>query len=60
LPVGCPRNTRGVPIGISSGIMVSIWWLLWAFVAGGFSGMLLISLIVVARSAAVRGSLDRR
>jgi hypothetical protein len=40
--------------------MVSIWWLLWAFVAGGFSGMLLISLIVVARSAAVRGSLDRR
>jgi len=32
-------------------IMVSIWWLLWAFVIGGYSGMLLISLLLVARRA---------
>jgi hypothetical protein len=32
-------------------IMVSIWWLLWAFVIGGYSGMLLISLMLVARRA---------
>ncbi len=30
-------------------IMVSVWWLLWAFVIGGYSGMLLISLILIAR-----------
>jgi len=29
--------------------MVSIWWLLWSFVIGGYSGMLLISLLLVAR-----------
>jgi hypothetical protein len=29
--------------------MVSIWWLLWAFVIGGYAGMLLISLMLVAR-----------
>jgi hypothetical protein len=32
-------------------IMVSIWWLLWAFVIGGYAGMLLISLLLVARKA---------
>jgi hypothetical protein len=32
-------------------MMVSIWWLLWAFVIGGYSGMLLISLLMVARKA---------
>ena len=30
-------------------IMVSIWWLIWAFVIGGYTGMLLISLLVLAR-----------
>jgi hypothetical protein len=35
-------------------IMVSIWWLLWAFVMGGYSGMLLISLLLVARRARTR------
>ena len=30
-------------------IMVSIWWLIWAFVIGGYAGMLLISLLVLAR-----------
>jgi hypothetical protein len=30
-------------------IMVSIWWILWAFVIGGYSGMLLISLLLIAR-----------
>ena len=32
-----------------SEIMVSIWWLIWAFVIGGYAGMLLISLLVLAR-----------
>jgi hypothetical protein len=26
-----------------------IWWLIWAFVIGGYAGMLLISLLVLAR-----------
>jgi hypothetical protein len=30
-------------------IMVSIWWLIWAFVIGGYAGMLLISILVLAR-----------
>ena len=33
----------------SAEIMVSIWWLVWAFVIGGYTGMLLISLLVLAR-----------
>jgi hypothetical protein len=33
--------------------MVSIWWLLWAFVIGGYSGMLLISLLLVAQRTRV-------
>jgi hypothetical protein len=31
--------------------MVSAWWLVWAFVAGGYAGMLLIALMLVARKA---------
>jgi len=31
--------------------MVSVWWLLWAFVGGGYAGMLLIALLIVARKA---------
>jgi hypothetical protein len=34
--------------------MVSVWWLLWAFVIGGYVGMLLISLVLVARRARAR------
>jgi hypothetical protein len=29
--------------------MVYIWWLIWAFVLGGYAGMLLIALLVLAR-----------
>ncbi len=36
--------------------MVSVWWLIWAFVVGGFAGMLLIALMVIARKAGVRDS----
>jgi len=32
-------------------IMVSAWWIVWAFVIGGYAGMLLIALLVVARRA---------
>jgi hypothetical protein len=32
-------------------VMVSAWWIVWAFVAGGYAGMLLIALIVIARRA---------
>jgi len=32
-------------------IMVSAWWIVWAFVIGGYSGMLLIALLVIARRA---------
>jgi hypothetical protein len=35
--------------------MVSIWWLLWAFVIGGYSGMLLISLLLIGRRARAQG-----
>jgi len=31
--------------------MVSAWWIVWAFVAGGYAGMLLIALVVIARRA---------
>jgi len=37
-------------------IMVSVWWLLWAFVVGGYAGMLLIALMLVARKTGVRDS----
>jgi hypothetical protein len=37
--------------------MFSAWWLLWAFVAGGYAGMLLISVVLVARKTAVEDSL---
>jgi hypothetical protein len=36
--------------------MVSAWWLLWAFVVGGYAGMLLVALISVARKTAERDS----
>ena len=32
-------------------IMVSAWWIVWAFVIGGYAGMLLIALLVIARRA---------
>lgn len=37
--------------------MFSVWWLLWAFVAGGYAGMLLISVVLVARKTAAEDSL---
>jgi hypothetical protein len=40
----------------SINIMISVWWLLWAFVVGGYAGMLLIALMVVARKTGVRDS----
>lgn len=36
--------------------MVSAWWLLWAFVAGGYAGMLLVALIALTRKTAQRDS----
>jgi hypothetical protein len=36
--------------------MVSAWWILWAFVVGGYAGMLLIALVMVARKTGVRDS----
>lgn len=36
--------------------MFSTWWLLFAFVAGGYAGMLLIALMLVARKTAARES----
>jgi hypothetical protein len=36
--------------------MVSAWWVVWAFVIGGYSGMLLIALLVLARRARAAGS----
>jgi hypothetical protein len=37
--------------------MFSAWWLLWAFVVGAYAGMLLISVVLVARKTAVEDSL---
>jgi hypothetical protein len=36
--------------------MVSAWWLLWAFVVGGYAGMLLVALVAVARKTAANDS----
>jgi hypothetical protein len=36
--------------------MVSVWWILWAFVVGGYAGMLLIALAVIARRTRPRRS----
>jgi len=59
LAFGMLRSTCALLIKVSFAIMVSIWWLLWAFVVGGYSGMLLISLMLVARRTTVRGWPDR-
>ena len=46
---------RIAPRGIVE-IMVSIWWLLLAFVVGGYLGMLLLALLVILRSNNTNGS----
>ena len=33
----------------------SFWWIIWAFIVGGYAGMLLISLLVIARRTRARG-----
>lgn len=40
--------------------MVSAWWLLLAFVVGGYVGMLLMALLVVARDSDGDGKGERR
>ena len=32
-----------------------IWWIIWAFVIGGYAGMLLVSLLVLARKVRPTG-----
>jgi len=44
LQLGTPANQTN-----SIKIMVSAWWLLWAFVAGGYAGMLLVALLAITR-----------
>ena len=36
--------------------MVSVWWLLWAFLVGGYAGMLIIALAVIAHEAGAGSS----
>jgi hypothetical protein len=36
--------------------MVSYWWVVWAFMIGAYSGMLLLSLVVIGRRVRARGS----
>jgi len=36
-------------------IMVSIWWIVWAFLMGGYAGMLLVALVVLARKVRAPG-----
>jgi hypothetical protein len=31
--------------------MVSAWWIVWAFIIGGYAGMLLIALLLIAGRA---------
>jgi hypothetical protein len=38
--------------------MVSAWWIVWAFVAGGYAGMLLIALIVIVRRGRAQESFE--
>jgi hypothetical protein len=45
----CVRSAAASFARASFEIMVSVWWLIWAFVIGGYAGMLLISLLVLAR-----------
>jgi hypothetical protein len=40
----------------SNAIMVSGWWLFWAFIVGGYAGMFLVVLIGVERKSAARDS----
>jgi len=37
-------------------IMVSAWWLIWAFIVGGYAGMLVVALMVVARKSTLPDS----
>jgi hypothetical protein len=37
------------------GIMVSIWWIVWAFLIGGYVGMLLVALVILARKVRAPG-----
>jgi hypothetical protein len=49
LHLGCLRSRAALFDKVLLDIMVSIWWLIWAFVIGGYTGMLLISILVLAR-----------
>jgi len=35
--------------------MVSIWWIIWAFLMGGYAGMLLVALVVLSRKVRAPG-----
>ena len=54
LPI-CVRRGASFEAGYDE-IMVSAWWIVWAFVIGGYAGMLLIALLVVARKARAQDS----
>jgi hypothetical protein len=40
--------------------MVSIWWIVWAFLVGGYAGMLLVALVVLARKVRAPASRVRK
>jgi RsiW-degrading membrane proteinase PrsW (M82 family) len=35
--------------------MVSIWWIVWSFLIGGYVGMLLVALVVLSRKVRAPG-----
>ena len=50
------RVRRDASFDVDCKMMVSAWWIVWAFVIGGYVGMLLIALLLVARKARAPGS----
>jgi hypothetical protein len=54
--IGTPRKPGSTILErFGFGIMVSIWWIVWAFLVGGYAGMLLVALVVLARKVRAPG-----
>jgi hypothetical protein len=53
--IGTPRKPASLLGKVWFGIMVSVWWIVWAFLIGGYAGMLLVALVVLARKVRAPG-----
>jgi len=55
LALGHYASLRRVFGKVQVRIMVSIWWIVWSFLIGGYVGMLLVALVVLARKVRAPG-----